>query len=721
MGSAMGQLHSGAALPDYLNLPLWRSLLKSGEIAPHQLQQIWQTAQTLHCSVIEALETVTKRPLSWEKRQFYRQREQWELQIRYGVAYFDPALQPVDRAWIRGCLQSMVPLSLCDHYHLIPLQMDPKDGALLWVGMLNPDNTEAIDYLRYGLHQQRLEGLQVRRWVMSMDDYYTLLHESLDPSVIPTSVCSPVPPSETITPIMPPIAPALEANSPEAIDLSGLPIPQENTPSEVDLERELRLSSAHPIVSLVNAILFKALQEGVSDIHFEPQETALQIRFRKDGLLQLSCPPLPRSSIPVITSRLKILANLDIADRRVPQDGQIRLKFQAQRVVLRVSTLPTYYGEKVVLRVLKSSSSDLKLESFLTDLPILSQFRGMISRPYGLILVTGPTGSGKSTTLYGAIAEKNTPQINISTVEDPVEYLLPGISQVQVIREKGMDFPQVLRALLRQDPDVILVGEIRDRETAKVAVEASLTGHLVLSTLHTNDAAGTIVRLQELGIDPFRVSSCLIGVLAQRLVRQVCPHCRLPYTPTEQDWRSVRWMQPKVPQPPLYRAQVVSALENSSPEICPHCKGMGYKGRMGVYELLNVDRTIKDLIIGGASADELRDAARLGGMKTLTDYGLQLVVDGKTTLAEVERVLLSSLAPEDETPSPSRSLPSPALPKYPEDYNYEQPSGEQQHFVTTLLAVTQYLMNHPNLAIESRLRWSNQLLQILQFLKNLPP
>ena len=715
MRSVTSRPYTAGAVPDYLNLPLWRSLVRSGQISREQLQQIWQTTQTLHCSVLEALETVTKRVLPPQKRRAYRQRERWELQIRYGVPYFDPKLHPVSFAWIRGCLQGIVSLSLCDHYHLIPLQMDPLQTTLLWVGMLNPDHSEAIDNLHYVLHHH---GLGMRRWVISIEDYYTLLHHSLDPSVIPAPMRAELPRSEPVQSLpavqsLPEFPPDLEIIAPENIDLSGLPLSQEATHSEVDLERELRLPLSHPVVSLVNVIIYKALQEGVSDIHFEPQETALQIRFRKDGILHLSWPPLPRSAIPVITSRIKILANLDIADRRVPQDGHIRLKFQTQKVVLRVSTLPTYYGEKVVLRILKSGSGDLLLETFMTDLPILEQFRDMIRRPYGLILVTGPTGSGKSTTLYAAIAEKNTPQINISTVEDPVEYILPGISQVQVIREKGMDFPQVLRALLRQDPDVILVGEIRDRETAKVAVEASLTGHLVLSTLHTNDSAGTIVRLQELGVDPFRVSSCLIGVLAQRLVRRVCPQCRIPYHPTAEDWRPVRWVQPDIPQHALYRAKVVSALGQDLEGACTHCKGMGYKGRVGVYELLKADRGIKDLIIGGASADDLRDAARSAGMKTLTDYGLQLVLGGQTTLEEVERVLISSVMEEGSfAPVVPRSSTTAAAP------DYEHPAGEPQQFTETLLALIQYLMNHPNLAIENRLRWSDQLLQIVQFLKS---
>lgn len=636
-------------VPDYLNLPLWRSLVKSGKLSDHQLHQLWQTSQTLHCSMLEALETVTRRSLTPQQRQSYRQREKWELQIRYGVPYFDPQMQPVNWAWIRGCLQTLVSLSLCDHYHLIPLQLDPHNPACLWVGFLNPDDSEAIEHLQYVLQQQ---GLGMHRWVMSIDDYYTLLHQTLDPSVIAAAVRTDLPPLPALTnpvSVKSLESPAeLEICVPESIDLSDLPALQETGTHEVDLERELRLSTAHPVVSLVNVIIYKALQEGASDIHLEPQETGLQVRFRKDGLLQVSWPPLPRSSIPLITSRIKILANLDIADRRVPQDGHIRLKYHAQKVVLRVSTLPTYYGEKVVLRILKSSSNDLRLETLMPDPPTLAQFRTMMNRPYGLILVTGPTGSGKSTTLYAAIAEKNTPQINISTVEDPVEYILPGISQVQVIREKGMDFPQVLRALLRQDPDVILVGEIRDRETAKVAVEAALTGHLVLSTLHTNDAAGTIVRLQELGIDPFRVSTGLIGVLAQRLVRRICPECRIPYTPVPQDWRSVRRLQPQVPQTLLYRAKIVPPGMTPPEGLCSHCKGMGYQGRLGVYELLPVDRALKDAILAGASADELRDIAQLAGMKTLTDYGLQLVIDGKTSLAEVERVLLSSVADSSE-------------------------------------------------------------------------
>lgn len=721
--------------PTYFNLPIWRSLIQTGYATSQQLRQAWQTSQTLKCSIFEALETEVGKPLSVQQQNHYRQQERLELKILYGLECFDPACYPVDFAWIYQCLQQLIPLHLCDYHHLVPLWQEHADSSQLWVGMVDPTNQEATDSLNHILQQQ---GLVLRQMVITTEDFYHLLHQILDR--VPKSDASQIPalfvkPTSSITggwrspqrasALLPhkleePL-PDLETLETQEFDLSNLPAPIKITSPEVDLSAALQAAASHPVVSLVNIILYKALREGVSDIHFEPQETSLQIRFRKDGILNLSWPPLPHTSTPAITSRLKILANLDISERRMPQDGQISLKLQDQKVVLRVSTLPTAYGEKVVIRVLKSETADLVLDRLMPDATILQKFRKMIRSPFGLILVTGPTGSGKSTTLYGAIAEKNSPNINISTVEDPIEYTLPGISQVQVIREKGLDFPKVLKALMRQDPDVILVGEIRDQETAKVTIEAALTGHLVFSTLHTNDAPSTIIRLQELGIEPFRVASCLLGILSQRLIRQVCPTCRIAYHPNKSDLQALRQFNLTGPEGMIYRANILSpediqtALDQGN-DVCTTCKGSGYQGRLGVFELMVMDRNLKGLILDGASIDDLRDAARASGMKTLADYSLQLVAQGKTTLEEVERVVLSSLA---ETPSNHWSIHDQGLLTGYASLNASSKHSDSEHTglderSQQLLSLIQDILNHPGIPLEHRLRWTSQALHIIQ-------
>jgi type IV pilus assembly protein PilB len=308
--------------------------------------------------------------------------------------------------------------------------------------------------------------------------------------------------------------------------------------SEVeDLESNVSTVGANtsPIISLVDRILIEALTAGASDIHVEPQENSLEIRFRIDGMLHKHFDDLPKSLVPAVISRMKIMADLDIAERRLPQDGRIRRIFRGKKMDFRVSTLPSRNGEKICMRLLDSSATQLGLDTLITDSEARSSLRELGSKPYGMILVTGPTGSGKSTTLYALLAERNNPGINISTVEDPIEYTLHGITQTQVNREKGLDFSTALRAFMRQDPDVLLVGETRDLETAKTAIEAALTGHLVMTTLHCNDSASAIARLDEMGVEPFMVSASLLGIISQRLVRRVCPDCRINYSPSHEE------------------------------------------------------------------------------------------------------------------------------------------------------------------------------------------
>ena len=411
-----------------------------------------------------------------------------------------------------------------------------------------------------------------------------------------------------------------------------------------DLESSLMDSDSSPVINLVDRILLEALQTEASDVHVEPQQDGLQIRFRKDGVLQRYIEPLPSRLIPAVTSRFKIMADLDIAERRMAQDGRIRRTYRNRMVDFRVNSLPSRYGEKICLRLLDSSAPQLGLDKLISNPSALSLVRNLGSKPFGMILVTGPTGSGKSTTLYSLLAERNEPGINISTVEDPIEYTLPGITQCQVNREKGFDFSTALRAFMRQDPDVLLVGETRDLETAKTAIEAALTGHLVLTTLHCNDASSAIARLNEMGVEPFMVSASLIGIVSQRLLRRVCSSCRKPYHPTEKELGRFGLMAHTETGVTFFKAH----HHGQEKQPCPNCQGSGYKGRVGVYEVLRMNEELATAVAKGATTDLVRRLALEAGMKTLLGYSLDLVREGHTTLEEVERMILTDSGLESE-------------------------------------------------------------------------
>jgi type IV pilus assembly protein PilB len=377
-----------------------------------------------------------------------------------------------------------------------------------------------------------------------------------------------------------------------------------------------------PIIKLVNAIIFEAIRARASDIHVEPFDTAVRLRYRIDGVLQQR-PDLPRSHQNAIISRIKILSGMDIAEKRLPQDGRFRVRSGGSAVDLRVNTVPTPSGEKVVLRLLDQSNLMVNLESlgFMPD--DLDRFHKEIHRPWGMCLVTGPTGSGKSTTLYSALSSLNTPGKNISTVEDPVEYRLPGIIQVAANENIGLSFASALRAFLRQDPDIIMVGEIRDLETAQVAVKAAQTGHMVFSTLHTNDAASAISRLSNMGVEPFLISGSLNMVVAQRLVRRICKNCKEFYEPSEQIYKDLGLDTEKM-LPTLYRGVG-----------CDACSMNGYKGRVALYEVLTVSDDMRDSIVEGANSTALKRQALKEGMRSLRGSGILKVVEGITTADEV--------------------------------------------------------------------------------------
>jgi len=403
--------------------------------------------------------------------------------------------------------------------------------------------------------------------------------------------------------------------------LDGVEAVEERDDSEAITEVEA------PIVKLVNGILVNAVKTKASDIHVEPYETALRVRYRVDGVMY-TVMNLPTKIRAALTSRLKIMSKLDIAERRLPQDGRIKLKLGKKREIdFRVSTLPTLFGEKTVLRLLDKSSLNVDLTKLGFEEGALKSFMTSIEKPYGMILVTGPTGSGKTTTLYSALTHLNKPEVNIMTAEDPVEYNFMGINQVHVREDIGLTFASALRSFLRQDPDIIMVGEIRDFETAEIAVKAALTGHLVLSTLHTNDAPSTINRLLNMGIEPFLVSSSVIVIIAQRLARRICSQCK-----TEEHVPEQSLIQVGIPEAEAKGMKIFKG------KGCQMCNNSGYKGRVALYEVMVLSDEIKELILEGASSDELKKAAIRNGMKTLRMSGLTKVKEGVTTIEEVLRV-----------------------------------------------------------------------------------
>ncbi len=400
--------------------------------------------------------------------------------------------------------------------------------------------------------------------------------------------------------------------------------PQEATQEKQTTEGYDLLEKAdhNPVIRMVNGILLEAIQQGSSDIHFEPIEEGLSVRYRIDGCLQKRHTPSREYQVQILT-RIKVMAKMDIAEHRLPQDGRIKLKHGGREIDFRVSTLPIVYGERIVLRILDKGNVLLGMDRIGMDEKMLKTVRKLISTPEGIVLVTGPTGSGKTTTLYSAIGEINNEETNIITVEDPIEYKLAGISQMNVNPRIELDFAKGLRHILRQDPDVIMIGEIRDKETAEIAIQASLTGHLVLSTLHTNDAPSALTRLADMGIEPYLLASSILGVVAQRLLRQICPQCKTKYVPAEKE---------------LQELGVEGTTHLYKGDGCSNCFQTGYKGRHAIYELMPMSPKLKSQVLKSQDAQELKKVALKEGMKTLFDQGVGLVLKGVTTSAELLRV-----------------------------------------------------------------------------------
>lgn len=416
----------------------------------------------------------------------------------------------------------------------------------------------------------------------------------------------------------------------ETIDSITVISGEEGSREEVDLSPDKASKEDAPIVKLVNLILQESIKERATDIHIEPMEKQVYVRIRIDGVLQTIMTP-PVTSLSGLVTRIKILSNLNIAEKRLPQDGRFSIKSPGKDIDVRVSILPTIYGEKIVMRLLDKSGFDINLTSLGFPKQNLGIFKKIIKQPYGLVVVSGPTGSGKSTSLYAALKQIKSEGTNITTVEDPVEYQLDGVNQVQVFEDIGLTFGSTLRSVLRQDPDVLLIGEIRDSETADIAVKFALTGHLVFTTVHANDAPGTITRLLDIGIAPFLVGSCLNLVMAQRLVRRICENCKEGYTPTAEELTLVG-LDPGLVKGDLYRGKG-----------CTECRNTGYKGRLAIFEMIPMAREIRKLVYESANEDDIRQSALDHGMVTLREAGLARVLDGTITIEEVIRSTVEEL------------------------------------------------------------------------------
>lgn len=622
--------------------PFGNKLVETGVVNGEQMQKALQESRKSGRSLVDILESVTGEALPPDLVRQYKKQHLFELKILYGIESVDPEVEEVNSRQTAELIETLIPLDLCRRYRLIPVEKQDTEPPSIVVAMVDPENLEAQDDLNRIL---RPKGISLQRIVITQADYQQLIDKYLDAQVAKEKKSA---------------EKAKDVNVDVSLDLDNLDFNLEET--EDDVADDLGAASeaqAAPIISLVNKILAKGLQEGVSDIHVEPQEEGLRVRFRKDGVLQPAFDQMPKKIIPAVVARFKIMANLDIAEKRLPQDGKIRRMFQGRKVDFRVNSLPSRYGEKVCLRILDNSATQLGLDKLISHPPTLELVRDMAQKPFGLLLVTGPTGSGKSTTLYSVLAERNNPGVNISTAEDPIEYSLDGITQVQVIREKGMNFASILRAFLRQDPDVILVGETRDSETAQTAIEAAMTGHLVLTTLHTNDAAGAISRLDEMGVEPFMISGSLVGILAQRLMRRVCSECKVAYNPTTEELARFGLSASNEEEVVFYKANTLNQEEKAAAKandsVCAKCGGGGYKGRVGVYEVMRNSEKIQELVNKGATTDRIKEVAVEEGMITILAYSLDLVKEGHTTLEEVERVTFTDSGLEAELKAKRKS------------------------------------------------------------------
>jgi len=512
-----------------------------------------------------------------------------------GMAYVDLSTVEIPEEALAA-----IPSENAQTYQVVPIEFNPKSKRLK-IALKSPDNFRAVDDLRL------LMGFNVEAVVADAAAIDGLIQKHYSKTESVMDVVSGLAADDRF----------------KALDKGG---------ASIDLDAVLEAAEDNQVIKLLNLVLLQAIKDRASDIHFEPFENEFKMRYRIDGVLYEMVPP-PKHLGPAITSRIKVMSHLDIAERRLPQDGRIELMVGGSPVDLRVAVLPTMWGESVVMRVLDRSNIELSLERIGFREDDLARFRHLIQRPNGIVIVTGPTGSGKTTTLYAALAELNDVETKILTAEDPVEYDIDGLCQCQMNEEVGLTFARALRSFLRQDPDIILVGEIRDLETAQIAVQASLTGHLVLTTLHTNDAPSSIIRLVDLGLAPFLLTATLEGIVAPRLVRTVCPKCREEYTPAEEELMELALTPETVRGRRFFRGRG-----------CDNCHKSGYRGRMALFEIMEVDDAMRELVMQEASTGVLRDHAKRRGMRSLRDAGLLAIYEGQTTIDEVVR---ETIAEED--------------------------------------------------------------------------
>ena len=536
------------------------------------------------------------------------------LSRQYGIPSVNLELFDIEDSVLR-----LIPQEVAQKYSVLPLS---RVGATLTLAMVDPTNVFAMDDIKF------MTGLNVEPVVVAeasvqqaISKYYSTSREIELASVAPEVVSNGNGFSEAD------LVSLDNLDLDHSVNAEDVEIFEEN--EEIDLSSLTRMSEDAPVVRLVNVLLVDALRRGASDIHVEPYEKELRIRFRIDGVLyDVMHPPLKMRD--ALISRIKIMAKLDISEKRLPQDGRIKIRVKvdsrSRELDFRVSTLPTLFGEKVVLRLLDKEKLMLDMTNLGFEPDSLVKFQRNIAKPYGMVLVTGPTGSGKTNTLYSALQSLNTVDTNIMTAEDPVEFNLPGINQVQMKEQIGLNFAAALRSFLRQDPNIVLVGEIRDFETAEIAIKAALTGHLVLSTLHTNDAPSTISRLMNMGIEPFLVATSVNLIQAQRLIRRICKDCKKEHPTPHEALMEIG-----------FSAEEAKALKTYKGRGCPSCNDTGYKGRIGLYEVMEITDEIRELILIGASALELRKKSIEDGMISLRDSGLQKIRNGVTTIEEVLR------------------------------------------------------------------------------------
>lgn len=499
---------------------------------------------------------------------------------------------------IPGEAREALPAETVQAYQVVPIEYRAQ-GKKLRIAMKSLDNFRAVDDLKL------LMGFNVEAAVA-------------DPALVDALIKKHFTKQESVTEVVSELA-----KDTKFAGLSG------KGSESIDLDAVMEAAEDNKVIKLLNLVLLQAIKDRASDIHFEPFEDEFKMRYRIDGVLYEMVPP-PKHLGPAITSRVKVMAKLNIAERRLPQDGRIELTVGGAPVDLRISVLPTMHGESVVMRVLDRSNVSLSLDRIGMREDDLANFRKLINRPNGIVVVTGPTGSGKTTTLYAALSELNDMETKILTAEDPVEYDIDGLCQVQVNTEVELTFARALRSFLRQDPDIILVGEVRDLETAEIAIQASLTGHLVLTTLHTNDAPSSIIRLVDLGVEPFLLTATLEGVIAQRLVRTICPKCKQPFTPTEEQLMELE-----------LRPEAVAGRQFYRGEGCKNCYGSGYRGRMALFEIMTMTEEMRDQIMKKASTNVLRNISKRNGMRTLRQCGMLSIYEGQTTIDEVVRETLS--------------------------------------------------------------------------------